>query len=783
MAQSKAPTAEVFHGLQNIETSSRGRKGYEPLQGVTNRIFAGGKFTPNGATVDDIEILKAVSQSKQNREGFEWLHALVSTLVDTRYRAETVLSQSASGERKRADFTLNDMAGDERTAGVRLLQEHILPFLQKNQQDPMLFQKLVNGLNVCPVDPAGSLFMNISADGQALPPPLHVVGRAMLQPIIQKRITEWSRSQRFKNDEARLKWLRDRFSQLEESVRFTEEVEQIKNTSEQFLNWFTTAAETQGASAFSQAELHLQKFYGDEKIGHEVISVLSKKLNKRSLSPAERALADKMVEHYLGKIEKGEVLLRDMCVALDALDAQLRRQDKRSKRMAQPKAQKASKPAPVRGTVPDRELRPLEGDQAAAATALARMMRADAEGFSRLLRSSIGKQAHSLAIDVPKSSFRVIGSGGTCVVVEVFSSMMGKPIALRCDIMGLTNQEDAELAIRSFAVHSKLSHPNIVQDLGFASVTLDVPVKKGSRQMNVPVSMTFQRLELLENAIGLEKTIRGYSALGTVPNAKSLLEFLHQLFATLDYIHRSEVVHRDIKEENLMLLPPKNWDGADLNTLLREGTLKFLDLGVARDNSQGQESPLTLAKDDEIFGTLPYLAPEALIFSKNTRNPSADIYQLGVFLYFLITGQKGTHPYEASRNADVRWNDPFAVVTSVGQLSTDASEEPSVVSLEDSLIESFIDQNNPHNIDAEETLAYKIAQLVSLMCEPDPTKRPNTDQLLDFLEDPASFQPGVSAVKKGSKAPKKKGKRSAMSGTRPGNSGAWGFLKRLFGGA
>lgn len=86
-------------------------------------------------------------------------------------------------------------------------------------------------------------------------------------------------------------------------------------------------------------------------------------------------------------------------------------------------------------------------------------------------------------------------------------------------------------------------------------------------------------------------------------------------------LHRLEVVHRDIKPDNVMLL----------ESAKSGGTLKLIDLGVAR---------LPKVEDfrgDEIPGTPSYMAPEQ--FDGNAGDALTDQFALGVTLYRWFTGE------------------------------------------------------------------------------------------------------------------------------------------------
>ena len=104
-----------------------------------------------------------------------------------------------------------------------------------------------------------------------------------------------------------------------------------------------------------------------------------------------------------------------------------------------------------------------------------------------------------------------------------------------------------------------------------------------------------------------------------------LWHFIRDVSSGLAYLHGHEILHRDIKPDNILI----NSDGDYV----------ISDFGIStRMRSTMRRSSMRQNKDADTSGTIAYMAPEMF-----TRNPSAvkatDIWALGATLYELMTGE------------------------------------------------------------------------------------------------------------------------------------------------
>jgi eukaryotic-like serine/threonine-protein kinase len=130
---------------------------------------------------------------------------------------------------------------------------------------------------------------------------------------------------------------------------------------------------------------------------------------------------------------------------------------------------------------------------------------------------------------------------------------------------------------------------------------------------------------------------------------------LYDLVATVAYVHRQQVVHADLKLENVILRPT--------------GNIALVDFGNAREQKPvGFFAKLLNPKKDRVFGTPTYFAPELL--KAQQPSYSSDVYALGVCAFFMLSGEP---PFDANSrtgrlNANLHAQAP-SIATRCPQLS------------------------------------------------------------------------------------------------------------------
>jgi serine/threonine protein kinase len=100
--------------------------------------------------------------------------------------------------------------------------------------------------------------------------------------------------------------------------------------------------------------------------------------------------------------------------------------------------------------------------------------------------------------------------------------------------------------------------------------------------------------------------------------------YIYQAAQGLEHAFERGLIHRDIKPANLLLD--------------RQGTIRILDMGLARFYEDNQDL-LTLKYDDNnVLGTADYVSPEQAMDSHDV-DIRTDIYSLGATFYFMLTGK------------------------------------------------------------------------------------------------------------------------------------------------
>ncbi|MCB9856540.1 MAG: protein kinase [Phycisphaerales bacterium] len=238
-----------------------------------------------------------------------------------------------------------------------------------------------------------------------------------------------------------------------------------------------------------------------------------------------------------------------------------------------------------------------------------------------------------------------IGRGGMGVVYRARQMTLNRVVALKVLPASVCQTESAiGRFVREAQAAAKLHHTNIVPVYAqgesdghfyYAMELIDGP--NLGRLMKDDRSAILSGLDAVATSgVGSSSDISGISRMdGSAPRRRADYRRIAGLIASvadaLEHAHRSNVIHRDIKPQNLLL-------GKD-------GEFHITDFGLAR---LLDEPNMTVT--GEMLGTPAYMSPEQVDADRERIDARTDIYSLGVTLYELLTGKR---PFEGTSREQV----------------------------------------------------------------------------------------------------------------------------------
>jgi serine/threonine-protein kinase len=197
-----------------------------------------------------------------------------------------------------------------------------------------------------------------------------------------------------------------------------------------------------------------------------------------------------------------------------------------------------------------------------------------------------------------------IGSGGMGDVYKAYNSTLNRVAAVK-----ILHQDAYSDRFKNEAyIQSSISHPNIARLYEYT-------------QCNDKhcIVMEYVEGESLDSLLHRKGRI----------SSEETENILRQITSALAYLHKKDIIHRDIKPQNFKILA--------------DGTVKMLDFGIAKHKYSPKFTQLGF-----VVGTMEYLAPEQ--FEQKVELKS-DIWSLAVMTYELLTGYM---PFESNNQLTLR---------------------------------------------------------------------------------------------------------------------------------
>ncbi|MDO4428777.1 MAG: Stk1 family PASTA domain-containing Ser/Thr kinase [Atopobiaceae bacterium] len=190
-----------------------------------------------------------------------------------------------------------------------------------------------------------------------------------------------------------------------------------------------------------------------------------------------------------------------------------------------------------------------------------------------------------------------IGTGGMATVYRGLDEVLGRTVAIKTMLPQYANDP-------SFATRFKQEAQ--------AAAALQSPYIVSVYDWGKDADTYYIVMEYLRGT-DLKSGIRKHGAL----DCKKVAQIGSQIAQALSVAHKHDIIHRDIKPQNIMVQP--------------DGNIKVMDFGIARTKNSH------LTQDNSVLGTAHYVSPEQT--QGKELGPTTDIYSLGIVMYEAATGQ------------------------------------------------------------------------------------------------------------------------------------------------
>jgi len=236
----------------------------------------------------------------------------------------------------------------------------------------------------------------------------------------------------------------------------------------------------------------------------------------------------------------------------------------------------------------------------------------------------------------------LLGQGGFAAVFRVRDTTLNRDVAVKVLDLDLAPSPTlAERFLREAQTVARLEHPHIV------------PIYKVGRHK---VGRHEEVLYIIMRCIdgpSLRQLLGTHKRLGVGDAAR----IVRQVADALAYAHSHDIVHRDIKPDNILLD--------------RSGHVLVTDFGIAKAAQAAQGgSNAQLTTEGMIIGTPQYMSPEQAAGDK--VDGRSDIYSLGIVLYQMLSGEP---PFDGDSSASILAKQLTQVPSPIRRSRSDVPEE------------------------------------------------------------------------------------------------------------
>ncbi|MCK5594859.1 serine/threonine protein kinase [bacterium] len=204
----------------------------------------------------------------------------------------------------------------------------------------------------------------------------------------------------------------------------------------------------------------------------------------------------------------------------------------------------------------------------------------------------------------------IVKFGGMSQIYKAIDPATKEVVAIKILHPGKMNHRTINGFVQEAKMLEKLNHPNIIQVIDF-----------GKEEGTLYTVMEYINGKDLKKLL-LHKKIKGF---------QEKYDIILQIGRGLDYLHENNIIHKDIKPENILIL--------------KNNEVKIIDFGLAH-----YDRLRIFTHNHFIDGTPTYMSPEQI--KKEHIDTRTDIYSFGILIYEMLTGRV---PYQGNdKNAIMR---------------------------------------------------------------------------------------------------------------------------------